>query len=185
VTLVRPKATDTTTAVPIRGDGSRSHDDGQVSSAMSARRRVIFAEIETVLDTLDLVPRQAEDHLRATDGSARVDVEELADVRASLARVEGKLDELIGQVAMLDARAEYVGTRAPSRRVRSSKPCPLSSRELEILIYLADGNVYKQIAEQLSVAVSTVRTHLHHIYHKLGVVDRAQAVLLATRHGWI
>ncbi len=64
-------------------------------------------------------------------------------------------------------------------------PCPLSGRELEILKRLAEGKVYKQIASDLSLSTSTVRTHLHNTYAKLGAVDRAQAVLLATQRGWL
>ena len=70
-------------------------------------------------------------------------------------------------------------------RQRSIDPCPLSSRELEVLKRLAEGKVYKQIAHELSLSTSTVRTHLHNIYGKVGAVDRAQAVLLATERGWL
>jgi putative nucleotidyltransferase with HDIG domain len=70
-------------------------------------------------------------------------------------------------------------------RARAVEPCPLSGRELEVLRRLAEGKVYKQIALELSLSTSTVRTHLHNIYGKLGAVDRAQAVLLATERGWL
>jgi putative nucleotidyltransferase with HDIG domain len=72
-----------------------------------------------------------------------------------------------------------------SSRPRQIDPCPLSARELEVLKRLAEGKVYKQIAAELSLSTSTVRTHLHNIYGKLGAVDRAQAVLLATERGWL
>jgi putative nucleotidyltransferase with HDIG domain len=68
---------------------------------------------------------------------------------------------------------------------RSVEPCPLSSRELDVLRELAAGQVYKQIAHKLSLSTSTVRTHLHNVYGKLGAVDRAQAVLIATERGWL
>jgi putative nucleotidyltransferase with HDIG domain len=70
-------------------------------------------------------------------------------------------------------------------RVRQIDPCPLSTREVEVLKRLAEGKVYKQIALELSLSTSTVRTHLHNIYGKLGAVDRAQAVLIATERGWL
>ncbi len=70
-------------------------------------------------------------------------------------------------------------------RPRAVEPCPLSGRELEVLKRLAKGMVYKQIAHELSLSTSTVRTHLHNIYGKLGAVDRAQAVLHATERGWL
>ena len=70
-------------------------------------------------------------------------------------------------------------------RTRQVDPCPLSSREVEVLKRLAEGKVYKQIALELNLSTSTVRTHLHNIYGKLGAVDRAQAVLIATERGWL
>jgi len=71
------------------------------------------------------------------------------------------------------------------QRQRHIDPCPLSGRELGVLQRLAEGKVYKQIAHELTLSTSTVRTHLHNIYGKLGAVDRAQAVLIATERGWL
>ncbi len=68
---------------------------------------------------------------------------------------------------------------------RRAEPSPLSNRETAVLVQLAHGKVYKAIAYELDLAPSTVRTHLHNIYAKLNVVDRAQAVLQATEKGWI
>ncbi len=70
-------------------------------------------------------------------------------------------------------------------RPRTVDPCPMSSREMEVLRGLAQGKVYKQIASELGLSTSTVRTHLHNVYGKLGAMDRAQAVLIATEHGWL
>jgi putative nucleotidyltransferase with HDIG domain len=72
-----------------------------------------------------------------------------------------------------------------SGRARQVDPCPLSAREVDVLKHLSEGKVYKQIALELSLSTSTVRTHLHNIYGKLGAVDRAQAVLIATERGWL
>jgi len=68
---------------------------------------------------------------------------------------------------------------------RNVDPCPLSGRELDVLRKLAEGKVYKQIAQELELSTSTVRTHLHNTYAKLGAQDRAQAVLISTDRGWI
>jgi putative nucleotidyltransferase with HDIG domain len=70
-------------------------------------------------------------------------------------------------------------------RRRQIDPCPMSTREVEVLRRLARGMVYKQIASELGLSTSTVRTHLHNVYGKLGAMDRAQAVLIATERGWI
>ena len=52
----------------------------------------------------------------------------------------------------------------------------LSNRENEILQLLTKGLLYKEIAEQLSISVSTVRQHIHHIYEKLHVQNRTEAL---------
>jgi putative nucleotidyltransferase with HDIG domain len=68
---------------------------------------------------------------------------------------------------------------------RRAEPSPLSERETAVLRILAQGKVYKVIASELTLSTSTVRTHLHNVYAKLGVEDRAQAVLRATEMGWL
>jgi putative nucleotidyltransferase with HDIG domain len=82
-------------------------------------------------------------------------------------------------------RVMYELPSSSSQRQRHVDPCPLSGRELGVLQRLAEGKVYKQIAHELTLSTSTVRTHLHNIYGKLGAVDRAQAVLIATERGWL
>jgi DNA-binding NarL/FixJ family response regulator len=52
----------------------------------------------------------------------------------------------------------------------------LTPRELEILNLLAHGSLYKEIAETLGISLATVATHIQHIYEKLHVRSRAQAV---------
>ncbi|MGZ5329864.1 MAG: HDOD domain-containing protein [Solirubrobacterales bacterium] len=79
----------------------------------------------------------------------------------------------------------YEIPQGTGQRRRLSGPCPLSARELDVLRRLAEGKVYKQIAAELDLSASTVRSHLHNVYGKLGALDRAQAVLMATEQGWI
>src|SRR5688572_560763 len=52
----------------------------------------------------------------------------------------------------------------------------LSNRENEILQLLSKGLLYKDISDQLSISVSTVRQHIHHIYEKLHVQNRTEAI---------
>lgn len=54
----------------------------------------------------------------------------------------------------------------------------LTGREREILSYAAQGYENKHIADRLCVSLDTVKTHLHHIYRKLGVTGRVEAILL-------
>lgn len=62
---------------------------------------------------------------------------------------------------------------------------PLTTRELEILEWMATPNTYKQIATQLCVSEETVRSHAKNILEKLKQPNRAQAVLAAVRVGLI
>ena len=64
-------------------------------------------------------------------------------------------------------------------------PSPLTEREREIVSLLASGKTYKQVARALQLSQSTIRNHLHNVYQKLDVVDRAQAVIVSRENGWI
>ena len=101
-------------------------------------------------------------------------------------------NELLGAGRALDLPAEELRSlmyefpySGDGNRRRHVDPCPLSKRELDVLRKLAEGKVYKQIAAELDLSTSTVRTHLHNTYAKLGAADRAQAVLTASARGWI
>ena len=59
----------------------------------------------------------------------------------------------------------------------SSEIEKLTKREQEILALLAKGYLYKEIADQLGISLSTVRAHLHTVYEKLHVQSRTQAVV--------
>ncbi|MFC1534043.1 LuxR C-terminal-related transcriptional regulator [Thermodesulfobacteriota bacterium] len=61
----------------------------------------------------------------------------------------------------------------------------LSGRETEVLRLLTEGYTNSQISELLSVSPNTVKTHINNIFNKLGVNDRTQAAVLATRHDLI
>jgi DNA-binding NarL/FixJ family response regulator len=60
---------------------------------------------------------------------------------------------------------------------------PLSQREIEVLELVASGTTNREIAAKLFISEATVKTHLLHLYRKLGVTDRAAAVAAAFRHG--
>jgi two-component system, NarL family, response regulator LiaR len=59
----------------------------------------------------------------------------------------------------------------------------LSPRETQILRLLIEGYTNEEIAEHLQCAYPTVRTHLAHLYRRLGVEDRVSAAVFALRHG--
>ncbi len=68
-------------------------------------------------------------------------------------------------------------------RVRDPAAGALSQRELEVLRAVASGTTNAQIAGELHISQATVKTHLLHIYDKLGVTDRAAAVARAYDSG--
>jgi DNA-binding NarL/FixJ family response regulator len=67
---------------------------------------------------------------------------------------------------------QYFHHLGPSRNETEN----LSPREQEILEMLANADLYKEIAEKLNIGVTTVRTHIQHIYQKLHVRTRTEAV---------
>jgi len=62
---------------------------------------------------------------------------------------------------------------------------PLTNRETQILTYIAEGNSNKEVARILSISEQTIKNHVSAILRKLNVNDRAHAVALALRSGWI
>jgi PAS domain S-box-containing protein len=77
-----------------------------------------------------------------------------------------------------------IGHFLARRRSELSAPV-LTSREVEVLQLSATGYARRQIAEEINLSEATVKTHLEHIYQKLGVPDRASAVGEALRQGLI
>ena len=65
-------------------------------------------------------------------------------------------------------------------RATDDRPAP-TDREREVLARVADGGSVVSIAADLHLSQSTVKTHLEHVYRKLGVSDRAAAVAEAMR----
>ena len=67
--------------------------------------------------------------------------------------------------------------------VRAPGNEPLSAREREVLVLVAKGSSNREIARELFISEATVKTHLTHLYAKLGVSDRAAAVAVAYDRG--
>lgn len=56
---------------------------------------------------------------------------------------------------------------------------PLSRREFEVLQLIAEGYANQEIAQRLTISINTVKMHIRHIYSKLGVCNRVQAIARA------
>lgn len=103
-------------------------------------------------------------------------VEQRERVRLALAATDDLLEDRTAGLTLADPGG---GTSVPLDR---SLPAPagagpaLTEREAEVLALVARGATNAQIADQLVVAESTVKTHVKHILRKLGVANRAQAI---------
>jgi len=62
---------------------------------------------------------------------------------------------------------------------------PLTAKEIQILTHIAEGNTNKRIANILGISEQTIKNHVSAILRKLNANDRAHAVFLAIRKGWI
>jgi DNA-binding CsgD family transcriptional regulator len=88
-------------------------------------------------------------------------------------------------VARLISMADSKPESAPPLRAPGAGSRPLSSREREVLGYLAEGLSGAAIAERLVLSPETVRTHVRNAMEKLGASTRSQAVALALETGVI
>ena len=76
------------------------------------------------------------------------------------------------------------GDPTSAKQVHPSREgSPLSGREREIVVLVAQGYKNKEIAWKLSISEQTVKNHLHNIFHKLAVSDRLELALYATHQG--
>ncbi|MET9249667.1 response regulator transcription factor [Nonomuraea sp. NPDC003709] len=94
-------------------------------------------------------------------------------------------DELVRAVRTA-ARGEAVLSPSVATRLLGQVRAPadpLSARELEVLQLIADGATNREVATRLFISEATVKSHVLHIYTKLGVNDRAAAVAVAFRRG--
>ncbi|MCP3876082.1 MAG: response regulator transcription factor [Desulfobacteraceae bacterium] len=68
------------------------------------------------------------------------------------------------------------------KEANASLPFSLTKRELEVLTLMAKGQTNREISERLYISPHTVKSHVIHIFNKLGVNHRTQAVVWAVRH---
>lgn len=102
-------------------------------------------------------------------------------------------EELFRAVEGLAAGGGFLHEQVTSRFLASVAPLVegslagerLTDRELEVLRHLSYGRSTRDIAQELVVSDETVKSHLTHIYQKLGVGDRTAAVALALRRGLV
>jgi DNA-binding NarL/FixJ family response regulator len=108
-----------------------------------------------------------------------IDVVELAQAVRRVFEGESVLSPPAAR-KVLSRFAAQGSTSGPGRAWRL-----LSERERDVLRLAAKGVSNKQIAQELSLSIRTVHAHMSHIFDKLGVASRTEAVIYGLRHGWL
>lgn len=93
--------------------------------------------------------------------------------------------ELVRAIRTVSAGRRYIPTEIGGRLAEHLPRSGLSTREIEVLQLIAGGNRNKEIAYKLSISEATVNAHIKHILEKLGATDRAHAVVIALRRGFV
>lgn len=82
--------------------------------------------------------------------------------------------------------AEFERSRVDSIEKNNARLLsPLTAREIEVLEMVAQGATNKEISQEMNISEHTVKSHVIHIFDKLGVNDRAQASVWAAKNGLI
>ena len=153
---------------------------------IEATRRLLGQGVETkvvMLTTFDM-DEYVYDALRAgASGFLLKDVppEQLVDGIRSVASG----DALLAPTVTRRVIEEFIRRPPPSARAVPSKLEDLTARELEVLKLVARGLSNAEIAKELFVSETTVKTHVAHVLMKLDLRDRVQAVVLAYESGLI
>src|SRR5437867_2723486 len=94
-------------------------------------------------------------------------------------------DDLIRCIRDVLAGKTYLAPAAAAKLAEGVTRVRLTPREMAALRLLADGKANKEIASALAISERTVKTHLGHLFEKLGVTSRTEAVKVATRRGLV
>ena len=94
-------------------------------------------------------------------------------------------DDLIGCIRDVLAGKTYLAPAAAAKLAEGVTRVQLTPRELATLRLMADGKANKEIASELDISERTVKTHLGHLFEKLGVTSRTEAIKVATRRGLV
>ncbi|GAW49174.1 response regulator [Nocardioides sp. PD653] len=117
---------------------------------------------------------------RAFDAGAKAYLTKLASPQTVY---DAAMAVLGGEIIFPESVRPGLTDSARALRRRAVSSGTLTAREREVLTLIAQGRSAPEIAEHLFLGVTTVRTHLQHIYDKLGVSERASAVAVAARRG--
>jgi len=94
-------------------------------------------------------------------------------------------DDLIACIHAVLAGKTYIAPAAAAKLAEGVMRVQLTPREMAALRLMADGKANKEIATALDISERTVKTHLGHLFEKLGVTSRTEAIKVANRRGLV
>jgi DNA-binding NarL/FixJ family response regulator len=172
--------------------------DGEEALALSAQHNPDVVLMDLRMPRMDGIEAIRRLSARGTSAIALTTYADDASVLGALrAGARGYLtkdagaDEILAAVeavargeAALDPKIQHHVLAAVSAPAApSGAPDDLTPREIEVLSLIAEGLTNAEIAESLVVSAATVKSHVNHIFAKIGARDRAQAVVYAYAHG--
>ena len=93
--------------------------------------------------------------------------------------------DLVACIRDVLAGKTYIAPAAAAKLAEGVTRVQLTPREMATLRLMADGKANKEIAGELGISDRTVKTHLGHLFEKLGVTSRTEAIKVATRRGLV
>jgi DNA-binding NarL/FixJ family response regulator len=143
-------------------------DGVEATKAVRARRSEVAVLVLTTYDTDEAI-------VRAVEAGA-----------AGYMLKDSPTEDLVDAVRRAAAGETVLSPPITKRlvdRMHNVSPDALTSREIDVLREVANGNTNAEVGERLHISEATVKTHLIHIYDKLAVSDRAAAVARAYEKG--
>ncbi len=122
--------------------------------------------------------------LSMSDGDGEIERAMRSGACAYLLKTMPK-DALLAGIRAVHAGRKHVPLEVAARLAEHLGEEGLSARELEVVWFIRDGHRNKQIADRLGIAETTVNFHIKNLVDKLGANDRAHAVTIAVRRGFL
>lgn len=144
-------------------------------------RRALAAHPDIVVLVLTTYPDD-----RSLFGALRAGASGYLTKDATLEEITAALRAVASGATALAAGAQtrlITAALRPGQEPRKDRPDGLTPREMEVLQLVAEGLRNEDIAARLVISTVTVKTHINHIFGKIGAADRAQAVSYAFRSG--
>jgi DNA-binding NarL/FixJ family response regulator len=164
--------------------------DNGYREGLEVAREIKAGQLETVV--LALTNQESEELLlRVAEAGIRgyVPIDSSPDHLAAAIRVALRGGAPMNRELAMNVLANLAEDASETRSAPYAEPAPLGSseakepsltpREVDVLSHVAVGKSNRKIARELHLSLSTVKTHLEHIFSKLEVNDRAQAVFRA------